>query len=437
MGRVMRLILASVAGALLAMVAAGTAAAFDGFTESDASSQYGEEIRFTVAYEGSAPDQLEVLISTPGSEASFVAPAVLSTGGAIYAWDTSIDYLTPNTVVTYRWRAITDGEATLTDPATIRYVDDRPGFDWQSLQLGEATVHWYGGAEDQARRFGEVTAVGVDQAEDLLGTELAGPVDVFVYESQEDFFGALGPGAREWTGAAAYSDIRTIFMWLGGGSASYLEQVMVHEVTHIVFHDATDNPFHEPARWLNEGVATWSKTQSDDGERQVVESEAAGEGLFAFDAITEQFPIGDRGAVLSYAQGTSMVQRIIDEYGTEAIGEIMAAFREGASDEEALEAGTGIAADELYADFYEAFGAEVPSPVSVEPIPPSDVDRPDAGAVDPGGVPPGPAQPPDEASPTEPEPSSDLPVVIALAGAMAVVIGLAIAIARRAERRQS
>ena len=48
---------------------------------------------------------------------------------------------------------------------------------------------------------------------------------------------------------------------------AYLEQAMIHEVTHIVFHDATDNPFHEPARWLNEGIATWSETRSDDGER--------------------------------------------------------------------------------------------------------------------------------------------------------------------------
>ena len=39
-------------------------------------------------------------------------------------------------------------------------------------------MHWYGDAEAQARRFGELAAVGVEQAEELLGTELAGPVDV-------------------------------------------------------------------------------------------------------------------------------------------------------------------------------------------------------------------------------------------------------------------
>ena len=159
----------------------------------------------------------------------------------------------------------------------------------------------------EARRFGELTAVGVAQAEELLGTELAGPVDVFVYDSREDFFGALGPGAREWTGAAAYSELRTIFMWLGGGSPAYLEVAMVHEVTHVVFYDATDNPFHEPARWLNEGIATWSESGDAGEQRGIVEFEAGGGGLFSFEAISEQFPIGESEGQLSYAQGTTMI----------------------------------------------------------------------------------------------------------------------------------
>ena len=71
---------------------------------------------------------------------------------------------------------------------------------------------------------------------------------------------------------------------------------MVHEVTHIVFYDATDNPFHEPARWLNEGIATWSEIGDAGDQRAIVEFEASGGGLFSFDAITEQFPIGERGA---------------------------------------------------------------------------------------------------------------------------------------------
>ncbi len=434
MGRLSRFAASAAVAAVLLLGVRGTVAAFDGFGAGEVTSTYGVGIEFVVELEGAVPDRLELLLRTPGSDSSFVAQATVSGQTGTYTWDTASTHLTPNTPVTFQWRAIDGGEPLLSKENTIRYEDDRPGLDWQSASLGEATVHWYGDHEDQALRFGEVTAIGVEQGEELLGTELAGPVDVFVYDSQEDFFGALGPGAREWTGAAAYSEIRTIFMWLGGGSSGYLEQAMIHEVTHIVFHDATTNPFHEPARWLNEGIATWSETRSDDGERQVVEAEAAGDGLFSFEAISEQFPIGERGAVLSYAQGTSMVQLIVDRYGESAIAGITAALRDGASDAESLEAGTGAPADQLYADFFADFGAETPEPVTAEPIPPSSVGRPDPGEVDQGGVDPG--QPGGTPAPAEPsdDGSSDVLVLVAIAAGLGVAGAAAFGVARRAAR---
>ena len=438
MGRLSRWLLAVPAAGLLLFAGASGAAAFDGFGAGTVDSTYGGEVRFEIELEGSAPERLELLIGTPGADGVFVTPVQASGGTAVYGWDTSADHLVPNTLVTYTWRAIDGETVTTTEPATHRYEDDRPGLDWQRAQLGEATVHWYGDAEAQAIRFGELTAQGVARAEQLLGTELAGPVDIFVYDSQEEFFGALGPGAREWTGAAAYSELRTIFMWLGGGSTSYLEVAMLHEVTHIVFHDATDNPFHEPARWLNEGVATWSESSNASGERPIVAAEASGGGLFSFDAITEQFPIGERGGRLSYAQGTTMVDLIVDRHGEEAIAAIAAAYREGASDAEALEAGTGVPAEDLYATFFAEFGVDAPQPVAAEPIPPSNVDRPPSGIVDEGGVDPEAEPPPDESAPNE-EPAtetddSQLGVLVLLGVGAVVVIGAAVLIARRAAR---
>lgn len=438
MGRLTRCLAAGLFVLGFAAAWADDAAAFDDFGTLEADSTYAQEIRFDVELSGGAPDRMELLLRTPGSEASFVVPVEASGAAATYVWDTSVDYLTPNTLVTYQWRATDGDEVGLSDSATIRYVDDRPGLDWQSAQLGEATVHWYGGAEAQALRFGELTAVGVERAEQLLGTQLAGPVDVFVYATRDEFFGALGPGAREWTGAAAYSDLRTIFMWLEGGSSAYLETAIVHEVTHIVFHDATDNPFHEPARWLNEGIASWSETSDAAGERSIVEGEASGAGLFAFDAITEQFPIGERGGRLSYAQGTTMVDLIVDRYGPEAVARITAAYRDGASDADALEAGTGIATDELYAAYYESFGVDEPTPISPEPIAASSVERPVAGEIDPGGVDPG-AEPPGTATPGEgrppADPGSDVALVMGLAAAALAAGVAAVLVSRRATRR--
>ncbi len=225
---------------------------------------------------------------------------------------------------------------------------------------------------------------------------------------------------------------------------------MVHEVTHVVFFDATDNPYHEPARWLNEGVATWLENRDAVDELSIVEVEASGAGLFAFDAITEQFPIGERGGRLSYAQGTTMIDLIVDRYGTEAIARIMAAYRDGASDVEALEAGTGIGADELYAEYFAAYGVDAPKPVAGAPIPASNVERPVPGEIDRGGVDPEPSRVPDSAPDPDTEPaapdagpgenvtgSTDSGVLAIWAVMVTLALGAALTIARRATRSKS
>jgi len=212
---------------------------------------------------------------------------------------------------------------------------------------------------------------------------------------------------------------------------------MVHEVTHVVFYDATNNPFHEPARWLNEGIATWSESGDAGEQRGIVEFEAGGGGLFSFEAISEQFPIGEREGQLSYAQGTTMIDDIIDRYGPEAIGRIAAAYRNGASDAEALEAGTGVTADALYAEFYAEFGVDEPAPIEPEPIAASNVDRPPAGEIDQGGVIEEPVEPPDSAPGESPpdDGGSPLPMLLLLAVAAIIAIGGAIWVARRAQRQ--
>ena len=438
MGRLSRLgrVVAAAALATAWVVAgSGPVAAFDGFGDARADGTYDREIRFEVELEGTAPDRLDLLLSLPGVDAEFVAPVEPSAGSATYVWDTATEYVTPNSRITYQWRAIVDGEEILSTAETLLYDDDREGLDWQTETVGEATVHWYGDAEAQAMRFGELTAGGVTQAEELFGVELAGPVDIFVYDTQDEFFGVLGPGTREWTGAAAFPELRTIFMWLHGGSQSYLETAIVHEVTHVVFHDATDNPYHEPATWLNEGTAVWSETREAGDERAVVEDEARGQGLLAFEALTARFPIDDRGGRLAYAEGAAMIEMIIDRFGTDALAAITAAYRDGATDAEALEAGTGVAAETLYDEFYAAFGGEEPQPVAPEEILPSDVERPPAASAgDAGGG--GPDEPDDApATPTEQDAAVPAWLVIgALLVGVAVALGAALIIIRRAAR---
>ena len=408
------------------------ASAFSGFGAVSADATYGSEMRFRLQLPGGPPDQLELLLRFTGSDSTFVAPIEPGATSAEYVWDTADRPITPNTGVDYQWRA-TNGEVVSLSPEKhLLYDDDRPGLDWRTARIGDATVHWYGGAEGEARHFGQITADAAAAAEELLGHELVSPVDIFVYDTRDEFFGALGPGAREWTGAATFPELRTIFMWLGGGSSSYLETTMTHEVTHVVFQDATTNPFHEPPIWFNEGLAVWSEEDSAADQAGTVRAAADSGDLLAFDGISERFPIGVDAARLAYAQGATLIQKIVDDYGRGAIAEIAAAWSDGASDDEALEAGTGVPVEQLYGAYFASFGAAAPTALDPAPILPSNVDKPPQPDVT------GDPQPGESAEPTgEPTPrdsDGDVGWIAAIVGA-GLAVGVAIAIVARRRSR--
>lgn len=423
---------------LLAFAAAwpSAVAAFTGFGAMSAAATYGGEMTFTVQLPGGPPDKLELLLRFGTSDATFVALIEADGASAVYHWDTAARQVTPNTPIAYRWRATQNGSVTLSPEKTLLYDDDRPGLDWHTARFGDATVHWYRNGETQARHFGDVSSDAAAAAEDVLGHALAGPIDIFVYDTRDEFFGALGPGAREWTGAATFPELRTIFMWLGGGSDSYLTTTITHEITHVVFQDATVNPFHEPPRWFNEGLAVWSEQQSADEEAAAVRSQVAG-GLLAFDAISESFPIDDRGARLAYVQGATMVDMIIHDYGRDAIAEIADAWRDGATDDEALEAGTGVSVDELYAAYFGSFGAEAPSAIEPAPILPSNVDKPPQprASGDEAPVPTPTPRPTQEPGPTA-GPGASIVVLIVLVASLAAAWLVILTLTRRRRRGQ-
>ena len=428
------LALAGVIAFVVLVVHPVAALGFSGFGATSADSTYGAQMRFTVQLPGGAPEKLEVLLRFIGSDGTFVAPVQPGASSAEYVWDAAAQPVTPNTKIAYRWRATDGGTVTLSPEKTLVYDDDRPGLDWQAARIGDTTVHWYGGKESEARHFGQVSANAAAAAEKLLGHKLAGPIDIFVYVSRDEFFGALGPGAREWTGAATFPELRTIFMWLGGGSASYLERTMTHEVTHVVFHDATANPYHVPATWFNEGLAVWSEQHSAADQEGQVRSAAGSGRLLAFDGITDSFPIDDVGARLAYGEGATMVAMIIDTYGRGAIAAIAAAWRDGAGDDAALQAGTGIPAAQLYDKYFASFGASAPTAVSPAPIPDSNVALPPQPKGS-GNEVPGPTGSP-AASPA-PQPGAgvdDLALLVAIVVAgLFVGIAVAVVMARRSQ----
>ena len=190
--------------ALLASLAPSVAAAEPTFGTPTATSKFGTGIDFSQPVTVDEPIvRAELLLTIANAigpnitEVPFTPVAGSNT--LTYTLDTSGQHhMTPNTPIKARWRVFpqSDPEHGILGPEVkVVYADDR--FDWKTVSGDLVRVHWYEGDDKFAAK---ALKLGEDEVRDtskLLGVTETEPVDFFVYANNDDFYGALGPGAHE------------------------------------------------------------------------------------------------------------------------------------------------------------------------------------------------------------------------------------------------
>jgi len=225
----------------------------------------------------------------------------------------------------------------------------------------------------------------VRETSKLLGVTETDPIDFFVYANVDDFYGAIGPGAHENVAGSAYANIRTLLGLIPPGQIndSLVAVRIPHEFVHLVFNTASQNPYHSPPRWLNEGLAVYQSQGYDAGDRSAVESAARGGSLIPLDGLVGQFPTGD-GFFLAYAESVSAVDFFIRTHDQDALVALIGSYADGLTDNEAFEAAIGQDVAAFNAAWLADLGAVVPEKHGPQPAPPGP--RPSAWGA-PGEIP--------------------------------------------------
>jgi hypothetical protein len=332
------------------------------FDAPNATGQLGRPLTFTERFRADQePTRVELLTHLPTEETLFVQEAsVVGNSGTYTATVVSEGELVPNTTFRYRFRVTTRSGTSLGPEATITYVDDR--YEWRTLPGEIVRVHWYEGDESFARRALEIGDRAVADVSNLLGVTEEEPIDFFIYASNEGLYGALGPGTRENVGGQAHADIRTLFALIEPSEidSDWVEVVVPHELTHLVFNTAVDNPYHFPPRWLNEGLAVYLSEGYSIGDRAQLESAARDGTLMPLDGLTGQFPTSRERFLLAYAESVSAVDFFIRTHGRDTLVKLVRSYSDGRSDDEAFTAATGVDVGAFEAAWLADVGAEKP-----------------------------------------------------------------------------
>jgi len=295
-----------------------------------------------------------------------------------YVYPTPSGGLFPNTRVELGFRiTLDDGSVVDSPPARIRYEDTR--YAWNTLEGDVVRVHWYAGNDAFGRRALQIGEQAVKDAADLLGVTETDPIDYFVYADQDAFYDVLGPAIRENVGGIALPEIRTLFANIppSQGDDAWVGIVVPHELTHLVFGTATENPFHAPPHWLNEGLAVYLAQGYDPDARGNVERAVRAGEIMPIQALVGQFPTTAERFGLAYDESVSAIDYLIRTYGQDALVRLIRSYADGVSDDDAFTAALGVDVDAFETGWLEDLGLDEP-PVAYGPV-----------AAPPGPLPPG------------------------------------------------
>jgi hypothetical protein len=369
------------------------------FGTPEATVTYNEAIEFTIPITTDEPlERVELWLRFPGSIGPFVSilpPPETGPHGLNYRLDLTGDgHIVPNTDIVATWAAYTAGSAepVLSAPQTIHYADTT--HEWKSLKTDLVTVHWYDGPESFGQRALDMADQSVRHTADFLGVEVKDPIDFFIYADQPALLDALGPGTREWVGGTSRADIRTLFALIGPGEINDrgINVVVPHELVHLVFDSAVDNPFRGPPLWINEGLATYLSEGYTSESRSAVERAARSGDLIPFRALSGSFPTDSERTYLAYAEVASAVDYMVRTYGSDALVTLAKAYRDGPTDDEAFTKAFGVDLASFQDGWLADLGAEEPKAYGPQPNPTGPV-PPGWDGAQPSGGPPAVGQP--------------------------------------------
>jgi hypothetical protein len=367
----------------LAASLAGAADADVSFDPPRAAGGFGETVTFSTTFRSTEPPlRVELLSREAGRGAEHVELAAVETTGddSFRATVHRSGHIVPNTGWEYRFRVVTD-DGSASGPAGNHVVRDGR-LDWQLLAGDHVNVWWHDGGEDFGRRALDIAERALASATELLGEGDPAPVDFYIYADRGEFREAMGPSTRENVGGQAHPAIRTLFgliepRQIGSG---WIEELIRHELAHLAFHDAVDNPYQYPPRWLNEGLAVYLSRGYTEGDRALVRGAAGAGTIMPLEALSGNFPTRPTRSVLAYAESVSAVDFLVRAHGEARLVDLITSFADGTGLDEAFVVATGEDFAAFDAAWLRSLGAPAPEPYGPREVEPGPL--PDAWAAE-------------------------------------------------------
>ena len=242
--------------------------------------------------------------------------------------------LPSGTIIEYWWM-VTDANSIRIETDTFQVQFNDEHYSWRSLIEGDITLYWYQGDESFARQIMEAAQEALVRLAADTGAHLEKPVRLYIYASSQDLLGAL-IFPQEWTGGVAYTTHGVVAIGINTGNLEWGKRAIVHELTHLVTHQVTLNPYNSLPVWLNEGLSMYAEGNMEPIFDAYLRQAVLHDTLISVRSLASPFTAYPEKSYLSYAQSLSLVEFLIDNYGQDSMFELLNTFKQGSSYDAAL-----------------------------------------------------------------------------------------------------
>jgi hypothetical protein len=259
--------------------------------------------------------------------------------------------LPPGTIINYWWKVTdTAGYQYQSDPLEYEVADER--FDWNSLSQGKINIYWYEWNQSFAESLMESAHQALDYLKETTGAVPESAIDIYIYNGSEDLQSSM-IYPQEWTGGVAYTSLNIIAIGITPDALSWGQGAMKHELTHTVIHQVINNPYSGIPVWLDEGLAMYSEGLLSPQFTQYLIKAVEDGNLLTVRSLSSPFSALTDKASLSYAQSYSLVEYLIQKYGSDKMLELLNTFALGCEYDRALLDVYGFDMDGLNAEWLE------------------------------------------------------------------------------------
>jgi hypothetical protein len=356
--------IALIISVLLLFLSPSLVAAKDGITviASDVEVDFPSQTAFTIEAESSA-DIVDIRLYYQVDRMNYAE--VVSEGWADFTpankvtarwvWDMRHASLPAGAEVTYWWVVENaEGNKLKTSPLIMHFDDDR--FSWRNLTAtvpqggGELTLFWYEGSDFFAQELTNACEKGLARLTEDIGTYPERPIKIYIYASTTDLQEAM-IFPQEWTGGVAFTEFSTIAIGISPAKLDWGKRALVHELTHLVVHQATFSPYGQLPLWLDEGLAMYNEGELEFQYSTRLEEAVQKNALISVRSLCSPFSAEREKALLSYAQSYSLVEYLLDNYGQYKMLDLLTFLKEGSTYDEALTEVYGFDIDDLDANW--------------------------------------------------------------------------------------